>query len=130
MKEIKFRFYDKIKRQMFYWTAEYQEVELEVALLVPGRYIVMQYIGLQDNNKKDIYEGDFLKSKDGKINMVIWSNKLNGYILGTWLKTGKEKDLDIKTLEEKIVNCTYFICDEDEIIGNIKEHPELIGEKL
>ncbi len=126
MIDIKFRFYDKIQREMFYWTAENQEVELEVAILVPARYIIMQYIGLQDINKKDIYEGDLLKSKDGKTNVVIWSNKLSGYILGTWLKKGKEKDLDVKTLEEKIVECTYFIGDDDKIIGNIHENLELM----
>ncbi len=130
MIDIKFRIYDKINNRMFYWTKEFQEYDLKVALSVPKRFDVMQYIGLQDINKKDIYEGDLLKSKDGKINTVVWSNKLSGYILGIWLKTGKQKDLDIKTLEEKIVDCTYFIADEDEIIGNIKENFELIGEKV
>lgn len=89
-------------------------------------FILMQYIGQKDKNKIDIYEGDILKGKDGKINIVIWSNKLNGYILGTWLKKGKQKDLDIETLEEIIVECSYFISNEDEIIGNIYENPELL----
>ncbi len=92
-------------------------------------FILMQYTGLKDCNNVEIYEGDILKGKDGKINVVVWSNKLSGYILGTWLKKGKQKDLDINTLEEKLVDCSYFIADKDEIIGNIYKNPELLGQK-
>lgn len=131
MRDIKFRLFVG-KTEMIYFDLFDMDGEYIVLhdCYTDSKDYIMQYIGLQDINKKDIYEGDLLKSKDGKINTVIWSNKLCGYILGTWLKTGKEKDIDIETLGEKIVDCTYFICDEDEIIGNIKEHPELIGEKL
>ncbi len=127
MRDIKFRLFVG-KTEMIYFDL----FDMDGEYIVPHDYYmdskdyIMQYIGLQDINKKDIYEGDLLKGKDGKINVVVWSNKLSGYILGTWLKKGKKIDLDIETLAEKIVECTYFICDEDEIIGNILENPKLL----
>jgi len=134
MRDIKFRAFDEENCKML---IQSEFMSFHVFLLTPdglvyksGKlmdYKIMQYTGLKDRNGKEIYEGDILKGEDGKINVVIWYNKLSGYILGTWLKEGKQKKLDVTTLEEKIIDCTYFISEEDEIIGNICENPELIG---
>ncbi len=123
MRNKKFRAwvdYDEDNKQMIY-----SEDNL-AAFFASFDYNLMQYTGLKDKNGKEIYEGDILKGKDGKINVVVWNDNLSGYILGTWVKEGKQAKLDIETLQEKIVECVYFIADEDEIIGNIYANPDLL----
>ncbi len=123
MIDIKFRFYDKIKEQMFYWTPESQEVELEVALLVPARYIVMQYIGRQDINNKDIYEGDFTNNGTIEYNMNLYWDGSGSSHPGFYFKEG----YDCLGEEGELEFHTGF--NDCEVLGNIYENPELIKEK-
>ncbi len=132
----KYRAWDKMARKfVIINTFSFDEngciisIKIGDRIYSPNEFVLIKYIGFQDANKKDIYEGDILKDRDGKVNVVVWYDKLSGYILGSWLKEGKEKDIDFQTLQEKIVDCTYFIAGEDEIIGNILQNPELLEEK-
>jgi len=82
------------------------------------RAVIMQYTGLKDKNKKDIYEGDIVngiefspfhpkENIDNTIGEIVFDETLFGYCITDGNKP---------------------IChmDEIEIIGNIYENPELL----
>ena len=84
----------------------------------PGQFEIMQYVGLQDKNGRDIYEGDIvdigLRDQDGKpvIAPVSYETYAARYVLdnggnGIWQRLTK-------------------YC---EVIGNIFENPELLEGK-
>ena len=82
--------------------------------------IISQYTGLKDKNGKEIYEGDYVKipaepwQDTSEIIRVYWSKSELG-----WLAESSESD---DTL-------TAFATEKGEIIGNIYENPDLIGDK-
>ena len=117
-RQLKFRAWDKLAKQFTYPDQGYQG---HYVLDLNGRfqnlqngsggdeYVVQQFTGLYDNNKKPIYEGDIIR---GMFNMgpagevfqtapVEW-NSVNGY---QW---------------------NYWNLDTVEIIGNIFENGELL----
>ena len=91
--------------------------ELEVDPLT-----VCQYTGLTDKNGKKIFEGDIVNReiilKDNKIcfeiNVVKWNNQ--------------EARFDLYCGEDFTVRFNYWIACHCEIIGNIHDNPELLGE--
>lgn len=85
---------------------------------------VGQYTGLTDKNGEKIFEGDIVKTKYGRLCIVVWfsSQACNGWDLET-----------IRTVE----NCVHtkypdaidlYKKENLEIVGNIHDNPELLEE--
>ena len=133
-REIKFRAYDKEDERMTYFDDEnylyhcpvilrleqvfkkdsnyddYEDFEYKDAT---DKVELMQYTGLHDKNGKEIYEGDILKGtfygfpmpEYDYVFQIYWDEKEKGFM------------------------ASYFEPSECEVIGNIYDNPELLGEK-
>lgn len=75
-----------------------------------GDLPIMQYIGIKDNEKKEIYEGDIIEDKHGRRNIVRFLNGL--FLIGNWNVHG-------------FINAFQ----EFRVVGNIYQTPELIKEE-
>lgn len=121
MREIKFRAWDKINKKMISLTDidkrdyvaiggtwEIYNSYTEKCLLNHKNGILMQFTGLKDKNGKEIFEGDIIKGIIGDISVkrVVFWEIFEGYTFF--------EDIDFNYLE---------------VIGNIYENPELLGEK-
>lgn len=73
--------------------------------------VLEQCTGLKDKNGKLIYEGDWLKTKDGYYCYVVW---FDGF---WWVKSLPSEAMDLEHSE------FYIEC---EVIGNIHENADLI----
>ena len=132
MREIKFRA----------WHIDSKVMVLPVSLTSANfdeDYEVMQFAGLKDKNKKEIYEGDIIKSvwcskKEAK---GEWETEIN-YILGVvtfgiqeFFDGGKNTPFPCFYLKLFFPNKgedVFWISEKRkcEVIGNIYENPELI----
>lgn len=71
MREFKFRAWDKVDNKMYYDAEKtYDFIGNDImeesfgSLLDSDNFIVMQYTGLIDKNRKEIYEGDLVKTTE------------------------------------------------------------------
>lgn len=102
-----------------YKIAEFKDIEL------------LQFTGLVDTNKKEIYEGDIVKFEDCSIDRTK-----EFYNLGVIERDGKRNSLEIGQLlydstdftenYMDYIDGTFEYC---EVISNIYENPELLGGK-
>lgn len=78
-----------------------------------GQAPIMQFTGLTDRNKQEIYEGDIVRSDRGLFE-VFWRDGFAGFYLrkGEWI--------DLISMTGNVTWC--------EIVGNIYEHPHLLQE--
>ena len=110
MREIKFRAWDINHKEMvyiddLYWFEEEGIHDFEGYGLY-SNYVFMWSVGLKDRNGKEIYEGDILKY--------------------SW---GDEESIDVIEFSPPIFtyrNCMRWSLNQDEIIGNIYENPEML----
>ena len=125
MREIKFRAWDKFQNVMFnfdiYNVPPYVGQTYLVGEKFERIYEIMQYTGLKDKNGTEIYEGDIVEvaSKDLKFQVVYEAHSFNRKWIDDISKRYREH------LTEPLAWNTYIIC---EVIGNIYEHPELLGD--
>lgn len=82
------------------------QVEIEVDYTTAG-----QFIGLEDRNGKEIYEGDiFMDEEDNSCNSVEWNIFYGGWGTNEWW------------LPQELVEHSKTL----EVIGNIYDNPELL----
>jgi len=131
MREIKFRAWDKIHKEMSTWPSLYDNPNLWEYILSHneqfenwiGDIVLMQYTGLKDKNGTEIYEGDIL----------LFNNSHNG-MNKKWKCVVKYRGGSFVC--EYPVDGVYNHFDSWnvpkvtwEVIGNIYENPELLEEK-
>ena len=125
MREIKFRAWDWVEKQMCtVIVADFQDTQAKLFFRFPKSGTqgiisadLMQYIGAKDKNGVEIYEGDVIRENAGgkyRDYVVRWSDGKCGFIA------------DTKAL------CKVFPCLNQgtakylEVVGNIYESPELV----
>jgi len=139
MREIKFRAWDKVNKNMVEWDGMYglergdDGVGVHIAIadqcyLFPEDCIILQYIGLKDKNGKEIYEGDVVELQNPK--NQIQKMRMSGVVIFSFASFGVE----IKRVDEWVgynveppemvwflssINMKLF-----EVIGNIYEAVE------
>lgn len=122
MRDIKFRAWDVIKKEMVYNVGislkgnpikeGYQWYNPESTSLSLD---IMQYINLKDKNGKEIYEGDILNLMDNRYEIIF---EQGDYQTGFKKKSGNS-----------LTDIGKEFCNKFEIIGHIYENPELLNGK-
>lgn len=122
MGEIKFRaWWEKGKRMLDIAAIDFLEKEVKSHANVMYRFDdieLMQATGLFDMYDKEIFEGDVLKMSDGELAKVVW----NKY-LGCWEVKFLSEIVDLSEVAD--VKSNRSDC---EVVGNIYENPELLGD--
>lgn len=107
-REFKFRGWNTEDKVMVY---NLNSLRIYNGKLIQDDYIVMQWTGLKDNGNIDVYEGDILINNFyKKISPVFFDQYDAGF------------DMFIEKFTETNVK-------ECEVIGNIYENPELVGDE-
>jgi uncharacterized phage protein (TIGR01671 family) len=120
VREIKFRGWDKIRKQMVYGLCSSEQRHTLI-------WELMQYTGLKDKNGVDIYEGDIVKHCNPH-----WGHNPKQILVVEWEEKVSENG-------KQLINCgwkfkpihkgvtTRYVPSVDfEVIGNIYENPELL----
>lgn len=133
MREIKFRAWDKIEKQMcpvtrviFRQPTGYDFINVRIKwngkIIDQGgfigkdnTYILMQYIGAKDKNGVEIYEGDIIRSPAGKDYWIRWSELTCRFVA---------EPIPANRLEAQLVSRTIS---NYEVVGNIHESPEFVN---
>lgn len=125
MREIKFRAWDKTRKQIFKVTnidLLRERVEIWVSLIATvlrfSEIELMQYTGLKDKNSVEIYEGDILKNEKGYIGYVAFLKQESGYVVVL-------KNSDYR-LGHRNTGEHYKVAQGHEVIGNKFDNPELL----
>lgn len=122
-REIKFRIFDSRNKKMIT-----NDVCFQIALSVDGTIkagitgdVLMQYTGLKDKYKKEIFEGDIISIEYGK-GVVEYSEKQAMFIIN-WIDDNEAYN---ESLAYNPRNYIYGKTRKDiEVIGNIYENPDI-----
>lgn len=125
MRQLKFRVWDNLKKE---WVSNKNIWRMKtdpngIGEIEPNAFYwkqhpqgltIQQFTGLLDKNKKEIYEGDLIKTGYGEYKDSI------GKIIFEYCS------FMIESKYGAIFSDTYYSCIYGEIIGNIFENPELL----
>jgi len=123
MKEIKFRAWDKIDKEMISSDALYfgdiSQPFADSVKDVRERFVIMQYTGLKYKNDVEIYEGDIVNVQSRGLDFTVVIQEITAY----GLKVEFIKGSDYKQM--------FYRPDweNSEVIGNKYENPELLEKK-
>lgn len=124
MREIKFRVWDSERKKILpiqrhsFKTGKSMPYGWNLEYVFDG---LMQYTGLKDKNKREVYEGDIIKYSSDVINSFYGVSEIIREVkfkYGTYGIEGFGKDTHIPF--GNILKCRF------EVIGNIYENPELV----
>lgn len=129
MREIKYRIWDKRSEEHlivrdsghFYLTADGEVYCVNNDLNISKEVELMQYTELTDRNGLEIFEADVLKLRSGQLTEVFYQS---GCYMVNKLTT-------ISLHDRSKANINQLLCNESidaEVVGNIYEHPELLGD--
>lgn len=114
---FKFRFWNKIYKQIETWQGCHLDTALKNENLIP-----MQCTGLKDKNNKLIYEGDIVAEiSSGMICIIEWHKPTCA------LMAHVRRMDELVTLDELVNDFGDCPC---QVIGNIYENPELIESEV
>ena len=130
MREIKFRAWLKYGKEIVdveeidfmnevinYIDNDYENNEQEIIGAYFENIELMQYTGLKDKNNKEIYEGDIVKLRANHgIGVIKYSDEWGAFIVEY-----------IKPRPLAVLGMNYYK-EDIEVLGNIYENPELLGE--
>ena len=133
MREIKFRCWDKKKREMFI-ALQLKKDSVFNTITIPStgffrnfdfeRYELMQFTGLKDLKDNNIYEGDIVKFNN-EVNLKRKRKEIIGVIVNKvgWCFVVEFKEYNKILMEWEIVE--HLNPTIEEVIGNIYENTEL-----
>ena len=113
MREIRFRAWNKVKKEMVADAVNNCKDSFEMILKHPQVYEAMQYTGKNTEDKMKIFEGDIIKK--GDLVMVI---KYQGYKFAPFTDEHGERNYTHRK--------SWVIACKGEIIGNKWDNPELL----